>query len=356
MKMVMAVHSKASGIINHVQVGGAILNTGDLIARLVLDDPDKVKTATPCTTPFPHAHNATQPPNGHVHQQLKHVLAFLHNTLQGFAMPEPFYVTKLQVYLDLLIALCNNPLLPLLEARDILSSLNGRIATSVAEMIERELVQYERSTSSIMCRFPTQKLASIIDAHATTLEQQEQDAFFLHTAPLQMLIQRYRFGLNGFFVQTCCQLIKKYLEVEKKFAVKNVEAVVKSMNAKNPDDLRDLVGTLISHKQIKPKNELVIGLVDRMFASGNTLVSTPEQSKIFQPSRTPVTKNQDALILEQLEELAALSTAGSSSVALKARVVLVKLHVPAFEKRRKAMEDIFLQAPKSIEQVCGVLS
>ena len=57
--------------------------------------------------------------------------------------------------------------------------------------------RYERSLSSMLCKFPSQKISNIIDEHAGELESAEKDAWFLLTTPLSSVIQRYRSGLKG---------------------------------------------------------------------------------------------------------------------------------------------------------------
>ena len=141
MKMIMSVYAQASGRIQHVQLGGAILASGDLVAKMILDDPNAVKTATPFEDAIPGGIDGSAQPPGPVHHQFKQVVAFCMNVLRGFSLPSPFFSKRLDVYLDLLIELSSSRELPLLEARAILATLAGRIPGSVADSINEELAK-----------------------------------------------------------------------------------------------------------------------------------------------------------------------------------------------------------------------
>ena len=47
MKMIMPLIASESGVIHHEKTDGAILEPGDLIASMTLDDPSAVRLSTP---------------------------------------------------------------------------------------------------------------------------------------------------------------------------------------------------------------------------------------------------------------------------------------------------------------------
>jgi biotin carboxyl carrier protein len=342
MKMVMSVHAKASGCIQHVQLGGAILASGNLIATMKLDNPDQVKTATPFTGVFPGATTGGDKPPGEVHEQFKTAHTFCFNVLRGFALPAPVFKTRLATYLDLLMLHSSSREVPLLEARIIIATLNGRIPAAVEASIVDELGNYERSTSSIICKFPTQRLAMIIDAHATTLDSSDQNAFFLTVLPLQDLIQQFRLGTNGRFVSLVTMMINEYLEIEGSFLNTSLEEAADKLKASAGGDLKAVVDAIIAHTQLANKNHMMIEILERIFTAGQTILKGNGKGA-----------NQDAMLFEALEKLARLTAAPTAPVALKARQFLIQLQCPEFDTRRKDLEATFtdLQSPEPVENL-----
>jgi hypothetical protein len=183
--------------------------------------------------------------------------------------------------------------------------------------------RYESSITSIMCRFPTQRLASIIDTHAATLESSDQDAFFITTAALQDLIKRYRFGIKGHFMSLVASMLKEFLDVESRFLTVSLEAAAIKLKQEvgSDGDQSKVVMTMVAHTQLKQKCTLVTGLLDRIFAPGRMFLEGTEKGK------GAAAGGQDAQLVETLEKLAELSSAATGAVAIKARMFLVKLQV-----------------------------
>jgi len=338
MKMVMSVYAKASGRIQHVQLGGAILASGNLIAKMILDDPDQVKTATPFTDAFPGGQDGSNLPPGRVNEQFQTAIDFCRNVLRGFALPQPFFKKRLNEYLDLLVQHSTSREIPLLEAHAVIATLNGRIPEPVEESINEELAKYQSSMTSIICKFPTQRLASIIDTHAATLEGADQDAFFLNTAPLQDLIQRYRFGTKGYFMSLVTSIFQEYRDVEEGFLTASLESATDKLKTNAGGDLDKVVSAVIAHTQLGQKNDMLIGILERIFAPGRMFLEG--QSK----QQRATAASQEAALMDVLEKIAQLTSAPTAPVALKARFYLIKLQFPTFEKRRKALESTFIDS------------
>ncbi len=55
MKMVANIYSPSAGILHHRKMGGAILESGDIISTIDLDDSSQVKVALPFKGTFPSA-------------------------------------------------------------------------------------------------------------------------------------------------------------------------------------------------------------------------------------------------------------------------------------------------------------
>ena len=338
MKMVMSVFAKASGKVHHEQVAGHIMIPGDLIASLTLDDPTAVKKATLFTTGFPSPTTPESIPAGDAHQQLVSVVADLTNIMSGYALPKTYSASRVSALCRALFSIGEDRTLPLVECREMLSALRGRIDEKVLSAIENQLSNYEGSVSSILCKFPAQKLASIIDSHAATLEGADQDAFLASSAPIQALAKRYRGGRKAFFLSQVDALIQQYLAVEKSFAVGNNEDSITALCKDNAEELKLVVDVTVAHTQVKARNEVLLTLLDLLFDPTKGYIKS---------GASGITGAGDRAIIDAVEKLAKLSTAGTAEVALKSRAILVKMEVPAFEKRLKSLVSIFSDAQES---------
>ena len=160
-------------------VVGHNFQAGEVLASLTLDDPSQIKRPAIHTAPFPNPSSPTDVPQGKPHHALRATVQHLRAIMQGFAFPAPWFVPRLNALVDKLFEVCTNRRLPLLEMRDLLATLSGRIPADIEAGIQQQLSLYEKSLSSMLCRFPAQKIdAAIYDYLQTLPSQKEQDTVF----------------------------------------------------------------------------------------------------------------------------------------------------------------------------------
>ena len=332
MKMVMNVYAKATGKIKHQMVAGGVIQAGDIMGVLTLDDPSKVQSAVPFTETFPGCTEPETMPEGEVHQQFKAISEEVSSMLSGYALPEPFFSRRLAPLIAKLFDLCNERSLPLLEAREILFAIQSRIPEAVYAAFTEQLEQYEQTLSSMLCKFPAKELQSIIDRHAGSLGSAEQGAFILVTGPLQTLIQRFRFGIKGHMLEVVQAFLQQYLDVERLFSTgRSTESTIEDLQASSSDNAA-VVAIIYSHSQVSMKNQVVKCLLERAFEAKSSLMLSKKQIG-----------GQEAQFQKCLEELASLTDASSSKIALYARTILIRQMVPPYKERKVAMEKIFLE-------------
>ena len=69
--------------------------------------------------------------------------------------------------------------------------ISGRIPPDVEKAIRKLMSSYASNITSVLCQFPSQQIAQIIDSHAATLTKRtDKDAFFLTTQGIVTLVQR----------------------------------------------------------------------------------------------------------------------------------------------------------------------
>ncbi|XP_071044333.1 acetyl-CoA carboxylase isoform X1 [Parasteatoda tepidariorum] len=323
MKMVMTLTVNESGCIHFVKRPGAVLEAGSILARLELDDPTQMKRAQLFTGVLPnddfpswHGDKLNQ-----IFQASKQELEYI---LSGYALQDPYFITKLSEAVNTFMRCLRDPSLPLLELQDIISSISGRIPPNVEKHIKKLMAMYSSNITSVLAQFPSQQIASVIDSYAATLQKRsDRDVFFMTTQGIVQLVQRYRNGIRGRMKAVVQDLLKLYLSVETEFQHGHYDKCVALLREKHKEDMATVVGKIFSHLQVNKKNQLIIKLIDHL--CGHEPGLTDELGMI-------------------LNDLTTLNKSENSKVALRARQVLIAAHQPPYELRHNQMESIFLSA------------
>ncbi|XP_029467592.1 acetyl-CoA carboxylase 1 isoform X2 [Rhinatrema bivittatum] len=323
MKMVMTLTAVESGCIHYVKRTGAVLEPGCVIAKLQLDDPSRVQQAELYTGPLPQIQSSALR-GEKLHRVFHCALDNLLNVMNGYCMPEPYFINKVKDWVERLMKTLRDPSLPLLELQDIMTSVSGRIPPNVEKSIKKEMAQYASNITSVLCQFPSQQIANILDSHAATLNRKsEREVFFMNTQSIVQLVQRYRSGNRGHMKAVVMDLLRQYLKVEIQFQHGHYDKCVFSLREENKSELGTVLNYIFSHAQVTKKNLLVTMLIDQLCGRDPTLTDE---------------------LLNILIELTQLSKTTNAKVALRARQVLIASHLPSYELRHNQVESIFLSA------------
>lgn len=72
-----------------------------------------------------------------------------------------------------------------------MSVISGRLPQEVDGQISQLMVNYAGNITSVLCQFPAQQIANVLDKYAAKFQKnEERDMFFLTTAALLGLVQR----------------------------------------------------------------------------------------------------------------------------------------------------------------------
>ncbi|XP_048093827.1 acetyl-CoA carboxylase 1 isoform X3 [Alosa alosa] len=323
MKMVMTLTAVESGCIHYVKRAGAVLEPGCVIAKLQLDDPSRVQQAELYTGALPII-QAVALRGEKLHRVFHSTLDHLMHVMNGFCLPEPFFGVKLKEWVERLMKTLRDPSLPLLELQDIMTSVSGRIPPAVEKAIKKEMAQYASNITSVLCQFPSQQIANILDSHAATLNRKsEREVFFMNTQSIVQLVQKYRSGIRGHMKAVVMDLLRQYLKVEVMFQHGHYDKCVFQLREENKGDMANVLNYIFSHAQVTKKNSLVTMLIDQLCGRDPTLTDE---------------------LMAILTELTQLSKTTNAKVALRARQVLIASHLPSYELRHNQVESIFLSA------------
>ncbi|KAL0994179.1 hypothetical protein UPYG_G00118810 [Umbra pygmaea] len=323
MKMVMTLTAMESGCIHFVKRAGAVLEPGCVIAKLQLDDPSRVQQAELHYGALPII-QAVALRGEKLHRVFHSTLDHLVHIMNGYCLPEPFFSIKLKEWVERLMKTLRDPSLPLLELQEIMTSVSGRIPPAVEKCIKKEMAQYASNITSVLCQFPSQQIANILDSHAATLNRKsEREVFFMNTQSIVQLVQKYRSGIRGHMKAVVMDLLRQYLKVEVQFQNGHYDKCVFTLREENKGDMSNVLNYIFSHAQVTKKNLLVTMLIDQLCGRDPTLTDE---------------------LMAILTELTQLSKTTNAKVALRARQVLIASHLPSYELRHNQVESIFLSA------------
>ncbi|XP_038054037.1 acetyl-CoA carboxylase-like isoform X2 [Patiria miniata] len=326
MKMVMSLRVPETGCVHFVKRPGAVLDQGSVVAKLDLDDPTRVQKAQLYKGELPNT-TKTQGTETHgwkLNMMFKKTREALENIMNGFCLNEPHFTKKMTETVNQLITAIRDPALPLLEMKEMIAAVSGRLPPAVEKEIRKQLNAYGSNITSVLCQFPSQQIANVVDRHAATLQKRsDRDAFFMHTQGIVQLVQRYRNGIRGHMKSVIQDLLRIYLRVETKFQQGPYDKCVMSLRDEFKTEMSNVVWSIFSHAQVAKKNQLVVQIIERV--SNRETGLTEELSEI-------------------LGELTTLSKQDHSKVALRARQVLIAAHQPSYELRHNQVESIFLSA------------
>ena len=205
MKMVMTVTVTESGCLYYNKRPGAILDSGAIIAHLDLDDASRIQRVQMFTGRFRESEPGSTLPvwGDKLNQIYQSCRSVMDNIFAGYCLPDPFFQPKIKETIEKMMTVLKDPSLPLLELQDVISSISGRIPSSVEKKIRKLMALYASNITSVLAQFPSQQVASVIDTHAATLQKRaDRDVFFLTTQGIVQLVQRYRNGIRGEYFPT----------------------------------------------------------------------------------------------------------------------------------------------------------
>ncbi|CAL4061242.1 unnamed protein product, partial [Meganyctiphanes norvegica] len=203
MKMVMALTVTESGCVYHHKRPGAVVNSGDVIARLELDDPSRVTKAQPFAGKLPTNINTHVQHRkirddvdklNHVYQSCR---STLDNILNGYCRPQEYFTGMVKTTVQKLMRVLRDPNLPLLELQEVISSISGRIPQTVEKKIRKYMSIYAQNVTSMLAQFPSQEIASAIDRYVTELMRNHISILYISTKSLILPCQRHSYSVDN---------------------------------------------------------------------------------------------------------------------------------------------------------------
>lgn len=347
MKMYLTLPAPESGTIAIVKPAGSALEIGDVVARLELDDPTKVRRSEPFKGSLP-AYGSPQALGSKPHQVFNAALENVELLLRGFDAD--------QSALRRLLALIDDPRIAAGEIQEALSSLSGRIPPEASAAVETALASIMAECEEIMQTAvseapvddnPDEQIVqgtkesgtanslyhmydlSVVKTAVVSIKKAVQD--LPQAAQLTAVATKYEKG--SILSSTVCALLDSYLEIERPFARSSSGPgdVLFGMREATRSDLGSLVEVAASHVQLSTKNKMVVAFLE--------VLSDPLAMRAIA---------EDSLhsveVKARLHQLSQLFTPAYADIALRARIMLAEFSRPQFRQRHKTMGEYLMNA------------
>lgn len=315
MKMHMPLVAQEDGIVQIIKQPGTVLEAGDILGILALDDPSRVKQAQPFVGKLPEYGDPVILGNKPA-QRFSLLYNTLFNILQGYDNSVIMKPT-----LKELIEVLRDPDLPYSEWNAQFSALHARMPQKL-DAAFTSCVERAKSRNS---EFPSKQLSKTFSKFLEdNVAAGDADTLRLTLAPLTDVIDKYAEGQKGNELNVIKGLLEEFLDVEKLFVNQpQKETVVLKLRDQNKDNISKVVQTVLSHSRVSAKSSLVLAILDE-----------------YQPNK-PNVGNLGKHLRETLRKLTELqSSRPTSKVSLKAREMIIQSSLPSLEERTSQLEHI----------------
>nr|ASZ00206.1 acetyl-CoA carboxylase 2 [Geranium incanum] len=254
MKMCMPLLSPASGVIHFKMSEGHAMQTGELIARLDLDDPSAVRKAEPFSGSFP----VLGPPTAisdKVNQRCAASLNAARMVLAG-------YEHNIDEVVQSLLNCLDSPDLPFLQWEETFAVLATRLPRDLRNELDSKFKHFEEISTSQNLEFPAKLLRGVLEGHLLSCPDKENQERLVE--PLMKLVKSHEGGREShasFIVQS---LFEEYLAIEQMFSDNTKADVIEQLRFQHKKDLLKIVDTVLSHQGVRNKNKLVLRLMEQL--------------------------------------------------------------------------------------------
>eukprot|EP00981_Chlorochromonas_danica_P013150 scaffold5903_cov165-Ochromonas_danica.AAC.25 len=261
MKMYMPLKAQESGVVQFQKSEGAALVPGDIIAYVILDNPDSVVRAEEFKGILAQQPTSSEGSAGIdlPHVKLRELEENIEKVLDGYSIPEANIASLITDF----ISYKKNPYLPYYKVEEALSVLRGRIDTSLFSKLSTLNNNYKESIGSptFVAKFPASKMLSAVHNYVHEQPADKRDATQKQVAALWATIEPYLFTNDELTLSSLVVMVDSYLQVEKLFDEMSFTDVV-NQRRKDAGELNMVLKLCRSHVNVKAKNVLILRILE----------------------------------------------------------------------------------------------
>jgi acetyl-CoA carboxylase/biotin carboxylase 1 len=369
MKMFLPLKVEESGTITWASNEGAALAAGQSLAKLALDNPGAVKTAVVFTGDLEPvlAADASAPAPLEAKRPRAHVLlgdavASLSRVMSGFIIPSDNLETALVNLADSVV----DPTLGVYEIDDQLSVLSGRLDPKlfhfITGLIEDFKIEVAKANNKPTKPFAAHAVIKRMEEHALSISDAgERAAFIALTTPLRETALPYArqseksqliSGSERVLI-ALLQLLRDFIEVESNFCDNVAYAdAVDSLRRAHTTDLGYVMKICRAHAQLQETSKLcslLIEIIGGAAITAKQAMTGPDSNGPPSPTRgrASVVDGAHSLFaaipcLSEIGKMGGSTT--HSSLAAKARKLLLQETIPSAEQRMRRINALLIKA------------
>ena len=220
MKMYLSLKSPEDGKIHFERSEGSKLEPGDLIARLDLADPTKVKKAELYSGVIPDSLSSKSSikTKNKPHLCLRDALQTLQSVMKGFAVS----AKSIEDSVKMLSISTQDPMLPVVELEEALSTLSGRLPGPLSNAMRKLCDEFRDAVTNSQSKIDAMAEKDRLDAipvlfqlHTSDLPPREVATMRTNASVLLELPQRFGSKSAPRIVQEIVRLLSEYVRVER---------------------------------------------------------------------------------------------------------------------------------------------
>lgn len=354
MKMYMPLKALESGTVYFQMSEGAALSVGDLIATVVLDDPDTVIKAEvytgrldayqgkECAYPLEEDYDdsSKSATTLETNYELKpHIISRkarqkIENVLDGYFLSD----VEIRESFAVIRNSFDNKLLPAFEVEDALSVLRGRIDADLYKRILDLIHGYvSKVKNNANADFPASDILLSINSFASSLPMDKRIVFNTQMAQVWSRTELYLYSAEVRALGTFLKYIETFLNVEKVFDMMSFTDVVGELRKENGNDLNKVLSLCRSHANLTSKLVLLLCILEE-------IKSYPLSTIMKQIPRLPngITIRNDINLRNfkvKLTSLSQLRMGVYSHIAYAANLMVIEHYSESTEARRQKVDD-----------------
>ncbi|KAJ8902947.1 hypothetical protein NDN08_006265 [Rhodosorus marinus] len=290
MKMYLSLTTPEAGRLQLVMSEGSVVSVGDVLARLELEDPSKVRRTIKFEDRLPEM-SMPEELGSKPHQRFRAAVRELRLLLAGYDADGD----AVQSFVEL----ADDPNVLKGELQEALSEGAGRIPTALCSELEAALNSMEKN-GAIGTEDVYKTTAKLIQI----LEDKGIKADETPAGNTRMVLERYNHS-GGLKATVISELLEQYvIATEKPFSLgKREDEVLFDLREAYRNDFRKVVDIVISHMHLARKTDVTLALLNYISSSGlleheRTRACCDELSKFFSPLYADVALRSRLMLAE----------------------------------------------------------
>jgi len=380
MKMFLPLKVEEAGIVEWKMNEGAALSPGDLVATLLLDNPENVATTTIfqghlqvqgwTTTTINRglrqktesaATTSSKAYAKRPHLVLRGALAELHSCMSGYSVLEKREVDKVMDQ-DLASAVTDS-LLPMLEIDEQLSVLCGRLPPGVFTSITTLLSNFQQEMDTSgggtirqqhIIRFPADQVLALLDDYSSSLnDASSTSAFVALTLQLREVVVPYtRSKVDGVqgaekVLQSFIDILRRWISVERWFCDELSYAdSVENIRQVHKENATTVLNICRAHEQLETTSYIITRIMDA--------IGDGSRDVALMAKRISIVAGAESLP-NAFPAISEVGTMGQKNeygtVALRARKLLMQESMPNLEQRKQHVMDAVQKLSASVSEL-----